>query len=113
MGVVSKDGEYRLIDTGPLPEAVAASAAIPYIFNPVNIPGEPSQPLRSGARIPLQLSMYGTRTRLPVNTKLLYPSKAYRCAGCTGTGKAPGIVDRLCNFTESQGVQSPWAFERS
>ena len=39
MGVVSKDGEYRLIDSGPLPEAVAASAAIPYIFNPVHIPG--------------------------------------------------------------------------
>lgn len=52
MGVVSKDGEYRLIDSGPLPEAVAASAAIPYIFNPVNIPGEPSQPLRSGVVSP-------------------------------------------------------------
>ncbi len=47
VGVVSTEGEYRLIDTGPLPEAVAASAAIPYIFNPVNIPGELSQPLRT------------------------------------------------------------------
>lgn len=40
MGVVSKEGDYRLIDSGPLPEAVAASAAIPWIFNPVNIPGK-------------------------------------------------------------------------
>ena len=40
VGVVSKEGDYRLIDSGPLPEAVAASAAIPWIFNPVNIPGK-------------------------------------------------------------------------
>ena len=39
VGVVSKDGQYRLIDSGALPEAVAASAAIPFVFEPVNIPG--------------------------------------------------------------------------
>ena len=41
---MSKEGEYRLIDSGPLPEAVAASAAIPFIFNPVNIPGARAAP---------------------------------------------------------------------
>ncbi len=41
VGVVSADGRYRLIDSGPLPEAVAASAAIPYIFEPLQIPGQP------------------------------------------------------------------------
>jgi len=46
VGVVSKEGEYRLIDSGPLPEAVAASAAIPFIFNPVNIPGARAVPRR-------------------------------------------------------------------
>lgn len=39
MGVVAADGTYRLIDSGPLPEAVAASAAIPFVFAPVNVPG--------------------------------------------------------------------------
>lgn len=40
MGVVDSEGQYRLVDSGPLPEAVAASAAIPYIFAPVNVPGQ-------------------------------------------------------------------------
>lgn len=40
MGVVNSKGEYKLIDSGPLPEAVAASAAIPFIFAPVKIPGK-------------------------------------------------------------------------
>ncbi|KAK9820943.1 hypothetical protein WJX81_000057 [Elliptochloris bilobata] len=48
VGVVSKDGDYRLIDSGPLPEAVAASAAIPYIFNPVHIPGQAGGPFKDG-----------------------------------------------------------------
>ena len=43
--MVSKDGKYRLIDSGPLPEAVAASAAIPFVFEPVEIPGQASKPL--------------------------------------------------------------------
>lgn len=42
MGVVASDGRYRLIDSGPLPEAVAASAAIPFIFEPLDIPGSAS-----------------------------------------------------------------------
>ena len=37
--VVSASGEYLLIDSGPLPEAVAASAAIPVLFAPVPVPG--------------------------------------------------------------------------
>mmetsp|Transcript_22284 Transcript_22284/g.38117 ORF Transcript_22284/g.38117 Transcript_22284/m.38117 type:complete len:210 (-) Transcript_22284:228-857(-) len=40
VGVVTVDGQHRLIDSGPLPEAVAASAAIPFIFEAVDIPGQ-------------------------------------------------------------------------
>ncbi len=40
VGVVDSEGQYRLIDSGPLPEAVAASAAIPFIFEPVDVPGK-------------------------------------------------------------------------
>lgn len=39
VGVVDSQGRHRLVDSGPLPEAVAASVAIPYLFEPVKIPG--------------------------------------------------------------------------
>jgi hypothetical protein len=39
VGVVTAEGEHLLIDSGPLPAAVAASAAIPYVFSSVDVPG--------------------------------------------------------------------------
>lgn len=39
VGVVDQFGKHVLIRSGPLPEAVAASAAIPMIFSAVDIPG--------------------------------------------------------------------------
>jgi predicted acylesterase/phospholipase RssA len=39
VGVVNAAGEHVLIDSGPLPEAVAASAAIPFVFSAVDVPG--------------------------------------------------------------------------
>ena len=39
-GVVTWDGRHVLVDTGCLPEAVAASAAVPFLFANVDIPGE-------------------------------------------------------------------------
>jgi predicted acylesterase/phospholipase RssA len=39
VGVVTAEGEHLLIDSGPLPEAVAASAAIPFVFSAVDVPG--------------------------------------------------------------------------
>jgi predicted acylesterase/phospholipase RssA len=39
VGVVTADGEHVLVDHGPLPAAVAASAAIPLIFSSVDVPG--------------------------------------------------------------------------
>ena len=40
--VLTSRGEYIVLDSGPLPEAVAASAAIPFLFAPVHIPGRES-----------------------------------------------------------------------
>ena len=40
VGFVDKTGKHTLVRSGPLPEAVAASAAIPMIFAAVDIPGE-------------------------------------------------------------------------
>jgi predicted acylesterase/phospholipase RssA len=39
VGVCDPKGNYRLLDTGSLPEAVAASCAIPVAFEPVEIDG--------------------------------------------------------------------------
>ncbi|KAK9868822.1 hypothetical protein WJX84_006542 [Apatococcus fuscideae] len=48
VGVVTRQGQHMLIDSGPLPEAVAASAAIPFIFGPVAIPGRVQGPFQDG-----------------------------------------------------------------
>ncbi len=37
VGVMQADGSHRLLTSGPLPEAVAASCAVPYLFAPVRI----------------------------------------------------------------------------
>jgi len=39
VGVMAPDGEHRLLNSGPLPEAVAASCAVPYLFAPVRVEG--------------------------------------------------------------------------
>jgi predicted acylesterase/phospholipase RssA len=49
VGVVAADGRHVLLDSGPLPEAVAASAAIPGLFAPLAIAGAPHPgPFRDG-----------------------------------------------------------------
>ncbi len=40
VGVTDPGGQYRLLTSGPLPEAVAASCAMPYLFRPVNVAGQ-------------------------------------------------------------------------
>uniref|UniRef100_A0A7S1SMC6 PNPLA domain-containing protein n=1 Tax=Tetraselmis chuii TaxID=63592 RepID=A0A7S1SMC6_9CHLO len=50
-GVVCRDGSHRVINTGALPEAVAASAAIPILFAPVRIPGQDTGPFRDGGKV--------------------------------------------------------------
>ena len=39
VGVTKSDGQHRLISSGPLPLAVAASCALPYIMNPIHVDG--------------------------------------------------------------------------
>jgi len=40
VGVVDAQKKHRLITSGPLPEAVVASCAMPYVFVPVEVGGE-------------------------------------------------------------------------
>lgn len=56
VGVVNSNGRHRVVASGPLPTAVAASAAVPIIFRPVSIPGVGSGFLDGGMvdRIGLQ-----------------------------------------------------------
>lgn len=48
VGVVDANGRHCIIDSGPLPEAVAASAAIPVVFEHVYIPGQDGNPFKDG-----------------------------------------------------------------
>lgn len=41
VGVVDARGQHRLITEGPLPEAVVASCAMPFVFTPVPVDGVP------------------------------------------------------------------------
>ena len=49
--VVDRGGRHRVVDSGSLPEAVAASAAIPVLFHPVDIPGCPGGPFADGGKV--------------------------------------------------------------
>ena len=40
VGVTDAAGQYRLLTSGPLPEAVAASCAVPWLFRPVRLGGQ-------------------------------------------------------------------------
>jgi predicted acylesterase/phospholipase RssA len=40
VGVIDAAGQHRLLHAGPLPEAVAASCAIPFLFAPVAVEGQ-------------------------------------------------------------------------
>lgn len=43
LGVVTTAGEHRLLTSGSLPHAVAASCAMPWVFKPVTVAGVPYQ----------------------------------------------------------------------
>jgi predicted acylesterase/phospholipase RssA len=43
VGVAGQDGRHELLTSGPLPEAIAASCAIPRLFQPVVVEGTPWQ----------------------------------------------------------------------
>ena len=45
---MTANGQHVLVDSGPLPEAVAASAAIPFLFKAVAVPGRVDGPLSDG-----------------------------------------------------------------
>ena len=49
-GVVSARGQHIVLSHGSLPEAVAASAAVPVLFCPVEIPGRADGPFIDGGK---------------------------------------------------------------
>ncbi|GMH33314.1 hypothetical protein BSKO_01148 [Bryopsis sp. KO-2023] len=52
VGVMDCEGCHRMINSGPLPEAVAASGAIPLLFAGVDIPGrEEDNPFKDGGSV--------------------------------------------------------------
>ncbi|QDZ19463.1 patatin-like phospholipase [Chloropicon primus] len=63
--VLSSEGAYTVVDSGALPEAVVASAAIPFLFKKVEIPGrEDEGPFADGgARERVGLAPWRERVR--------------------------------------------------
>ncbi|MEW5304671.1 MAG: hypothetical protein WDW36_007265 [Sanguina aurantia] len=74
VGVVTRDGRHVLVDSGPLPEAVAASAAVPFMFQAVDVPGfGSSNPLRDGGVVDrIGLRAWRDRRRLQISQQLLH-----------------------------------------
>jgi predicted acylesterase/phospholipase RssA len=59
VGVVSRGGAHELVNSGSLPEAVAASAAVPVLFQPVHIPGTRDGPyIDGGVRCRIGLDLW-------------------------------------------------------
>lgn len=70
-GVVDAEGKHRLIRSGPLPEAIAASGAIPFIFMPIDVPGHFGGPFIDGGyrdRTGLNIWRQEARSKLSNNT---------------------------------------------
>ncbi|KAG2429104.1 hypothetical protein HYH02_014142 [Chlamydomonas schloesseri] len=99
VGVVTADGEHLLIDSGPLPEAVAASAAIPIIFQAVDVPGHVSRhgPFKDGGVVDrVGLKAWRDRRRAQISKQL-----------AAGDGTAPlrpptclvHVIDRSSPFS--------------
>ncbi len=71
VGVVTDSGEHVLIDSGPLPEAVAASAAIPVIFNSVEVPGKDGWLQARTVRLLVPVCFVGCHyCLLPISTRI-------------------------------------------
>lgn len=105
VGVVTADGEHVLVDQGPLPQAVAASAAIPFIFSSVDVPGGVLAWGQCGLCVCAHLAWLCLRQPTvaePFCTSLQLAENQRGCAthsaGCAGglTGlKDGGMVDRV------------------
>ncbi len=89
VGVVSsRGGTYELITSGSLPEAVVASAAVPVLFAPVSIPGQPKTPHVDG----------GLRSRVGLD--------AWRGLDRRANPAAVHVVGRSSPFSGSSAVSS-------
>jgi hypothetical protein len=88
VGVVTADGEHALIDRGPLPEAVAASAAIPLIFSSVDVPGGCGWAAWHAARVGLASQQFSSSARTTP------PRPCHHAGGLSGL-KDGGMVDRV------------------
>lgn len=103
-GVVGRDGTHTLISSGPLPEAVAASAAIPALFAPVVIPGREAQgPFRDGGVVD-RTGLVAWRDRL----------RAAAAAGSVGSAQPPAppppalvhLIGRSSAFSGADDVEA-------
>ena len=77
VGVVNAKGEHQLLQSGPLPEAIAASGAIPLLFAPVTITGNDQSPfLDGGIRDRTALELWRSTSAQQRGTSLEKPAPA-------------------------------------
>ncbi|KAG1679637.1 hypothetical protein FOA52_006154 [Chlamydomonas sp. UWO 241] len=111
VGVVTKRGDYVLIDSGPLPEAVAASAAIPIIFQSVCVPGleQRQNPCKDGGIVD-RVGLKGWRERRRTQGFLVPPPclvhVVQRSSNFSGNDDvaATGEADVTMVFSPKSGV---------
>lgn len=98
VGVVTADGEHVLIDSGPLPEAVVASAAIPFVFSAVDVPGAlPYRlPAGGGRRAVPRARRGGAPLRRAARAAAKHEPSAWACAAAWNTQADPALNPLAC-----------------
>ncbi|GFR41800.1 hypothetical protein Agub_g2567 [Astrephomene gubernaculifera] len=96
VGVVTADGRHLLLDSGPLPEAVAASAAIPFVFQAVDVPGHSRHgPFKDGGVVDrLGLKAWRDRRRSQLQRQATHGSGPLRPPPCL-----VHVIDRSSPFS--------------
>jgi predicted acylesterase/phospholipase RssA len=96
VGVVDSEGNHVLIDSGPLPEAVVASAAIPFVFAAVDVPVLGSSAAAAGrAAGAAQTTLSSVDAAEQAVTAAEAAEQRQQAAAAARAFKDGGVVDRI------------------
>jgi predicted acylesterase/phospholipase RssA len=91
VGVVDSEGNHVLIDRGPLPEAVVASAAIPFVFAAVDVPHQSS----SSSSAPSTTTLSSVDAAEQAVAAAEHAERRRQAAAAARAFKDGGVVDRI------------------
>jgi predicted acylesterase/phospholipase RssA len=110
VGVVSANGrQYAVINSGKLPEAVVASAAVPVLFAPVSIPGRAGTYIDGGikSRVGLEAWRGIDRLHYPAAVHVVGRSSPFSGSSVVSSGESDG--DQSSGEGGSEGEQDEGA----